>query len=70
MVCTLYQIYESDQVKNNEMGKTRGTYGTEERYIHGFRDRNLKKRPFVRPRPKWGNNIKMYIKSFGKAWTK
>jgi hypothetical protein len=37
MLCTPHQIYHSgDQDKKNEMGRTCGTYGGEERCLQGF----------------------------------
>jgi hypothetical protein len=34
MICTKY--YSGDQIKENEMGGTCGTYGREESYLGGF----------------------------------
>lgn len=63
MVCTIRQIHESDQVKKNEMGETCGTYGTEERDIYAVLVvETEKKKPLGKPRHKWENNIKIYVK--------
>ena len=35
MTC-LTKYYSDDQIKKNEMGRARGMYGGEERYIQGF----------------------------------
>ena len=36
----LTKYYSSDQIKKNEIGRARGTYGQQERYIQGLADDN------------------------------
>jgi len=61
-------MYESVQVKKKMKwakhvvltGRRRNIRGTR---IHGLNGRNLKRnRPLERPRYKWENNIKIYVK--------
>jgi hypothetical protein len=36
MICILTHYCSGNQIEKNEMGGTRGTYGGEEKRIHGF----------------------------------
>jgi hypothetical protein len=37
-------------------------YGEDKRYVQGFGEETEEKRPLGRPRHRWENNIKMYLK--------
>jgi hypothetical protein len=36
MICMLAKYYSVDRIMKNEMGGTCGTYGGQERCVHGF----------------------------------
>ena len=36
MICTAHEILFGDQMKNNDMGRARRTYGGEENFVQGF----------------------------------
>jgi hypothetical protein len=36
MICTAHELYSGNQVKKNEMDRSCGTYGRQERFIDGF----------------------------------
>jgi hypothetical protein len=46
-----------------------GMYVGEERCIQSFGGKPERKRSLGRPRRRWEYNIKIHVKSFGKAWT-
>jgi len=48
-------------MKENEMNRTCGTYGRDERCMYGFGGDTWGNEPLVRPRCRWQHNIKMYL---------
>jgi hypothetical protein len=36
MICTAHQYYSGDKIKKNEMGRSCGMYGRQEKVIWGF----------------------------------
>jgi hypothetical protein len=51
-----------DDVKEDEMGRARGTYSGEKECIQNFGGKPEGKRPFTRPRQRWENINKMDLK--------
>jgi hypothetical protein len=59
-LCTQYQILFEGSNQEDEMGGACGTYGRQERCVHGFGGATWgAERPLVRPRCRWEDNIKM-----------
>jgi len=57
--CSNY--YSGDQIKKNKIGRACRKYGGEERRIQGVGEGTEEKRPFGTSRPKWEDNIKIYL---------
>jgi hypothetical protein len=55
----------ADEIKKNEMGGTRGTYGREDRYIQGFGGESLGKETTYNTRHRQEYNIKMDLQEVG-----
>jgi len=53
--------YSGDQIKKNKTGRACWTYGGEEKCIQDVGDGTEEKRPFEISRPKWEDNIKIYL---------
>ena len=64
-VLLLTQYYLSDQIKKNEMGGARSTYGREDRYILGFGEESSEKESAYKTRCRWECNIKMDLQEVG-----
>ena len=56
-----------DEIKEDEMGGSHGTYGTEDQCIHGSGSKNGRRDIISKIRYRWKDNIKMYLR--GKAGT-
>ena len=62
----LTKYHSGDQIEKNEMGGTSSTFGGKGLYsvVVGRREG---KRPFVRPRRRWENNIKLGLQNVGRG---
>jgi len=54
-----------DQIETNEIGGIFSTYRAEERRIQVLVGKPERKRPLVRPRYRWEDNIKMDLQVMG-----
>jgi hypothetical protein len=61
----LTKYYSGHQMKNNEAGMARGTYGRQNRYVLGLAGRPDGKRSLSRPRHRRDDNIKMDVQKVG-----
>jgi hypothetical protein len=59
---TLHHISWDDEIKKNKTDGECGTYGGEERCIHDFGGETRRKWPLGRPRHRWKDTVKMYLK--------
>jgi hypothetical protein len=65
MICTAHDYYLGDQIEHGMSGAC----GGEERCIQGFGGKPEGKRPLVRPKRRWEDNIKWIFRKWDEgAW--
>jgi hypothetical protein len=69
LICS-HQIISGRQNNKNQMGGVCGRYGGADKCIQGLVDEPGGKRPYIRPRCRWEDNIKIGLKdSVGRETT-